>query len=104
MARSGKYYVGTIAALPVSYMVAKTRTTTQILLPVGMLAGIVLALLTLYLARLQMAMPAVIRITIGTASAPLVSVKLPATPMAGYSRPSIAPSSIGRIEPSTHPE
>lgn len=61
VARSGKYYLGTIAALPVSYMVAKTRTTTQILLPVGMLAGIVLALVTLYLARIQMAMPAVIR-------------------------------------------
>ena len=61
VARSDRYYVGTIAALPVSYMLAKTRTTTQILLPVGMLAGIVLALLTLYLARIQMAMPAVIR-------------------------------------------
>jgi sensor c-di-GMP phosphodiesterase-like protein len=61
VARSDRYYVGTIAALPVSYMLAKTRSTTQILLPVGMLAGIVLALLTLYLARIQMAMPAVIR-------------------------------------------
>jgi sensor c-di-GMP phosphodiesterase-like protein len=61
VARSNKYFLGTIAALPVSYMLAKTRTTTQILLPVGMLAGIVLALLTLYLARIQMAMPAVIK-------------------------------------------
>ena len=61
VARSSKYYLGAIAALPVSYMLAKTRTTTQILLPVGMVAGIVLALVTLYLARLQMAMPAVIK-------------------------------------------
>jgi sensor c-di-GMP phosphodiesterase-like protein len=61
VARSNRYYIAAVAALPVSYMLAKTRTTTQILLPVGMLAGIVLALVTLYLARLQMAMPAVIR-------------------------------------------
>ncbi len=61
VARSSKYYIGTVAALPVSYMLAKTRTTTQILLPVGMVAGIVLALVTLYLARIQLAMPAVIR-------------------------------------------
>ena len=61
VARSSKYYIGAIAALPVSYMLAKTRTTTQILLPVGMVAGIVLALVTLYLARIQMAMPAVIK-------------------------------------------
>jgi sensor c-di-GMP phosphodiesterase-like protein len=61
VARSNKYFIGTVAALPVSYMFAKTRTTTQILLPVGMLAGIVLALVTLYLARIQLAMPAVIR-------------------------------------------
>ncbi len=61
VSRSNKYFIGTIAALPVSYMLAKTRTTTHILLPVGMLAGIVLALVTLYLARIQMAMPAVIK-------------------------------------------
>jgi sensor c-di-GMP phosphodiesterase-like protein len=61
VARSDRYYVGAVAALPVSYMLAKTRTTTQTMLPVGMLAGIVLALVILYLARIQMAMPAVIR-------------------------------------------
>jgi sensor c-di-GMP phosphodiesterase-like protein len=59
--RSSRYYIAAIAALPVSYMLAQTRTTTQILLAAGLLAGIVLALITLYLARLQMAMPAVIR-------------------------------------------
>jgi sensor c-di-GMP phosphodiesterase-like protein len=59
--RSNRYFVGTIAALPVSYMVAQTRTTTQVLLPVGLIAGIVLAVAAVYLGRLQMAMPAVIR-------------------------------------------
>ncbi len=61
VARSPRYYYAAVAALPLSYMLAKTRTTTQILLPVGMLAGIVLALVTLYLARIQLAMPAVIK-------------------------------------------
>jgi sensor c-di-GMP phosphodiesterase-like protein len=59
--RSNRYYVGTIAALPVSYMLAQTRATTRIMLPVGVLAGIVLAFATLYLGRLQLAMPTVIR-------------------------------------------
>jgi len=59
--RSNRYYVGTIAALPVSYMVAQTQATTQVLLPVGVVAGIVLAIAAVYLGRLQLAMPAVIR-------------------------------------------
>jgi len=59
--RSDRYYIATIAALPVSYMLAQTRATTKILLAAGLLAGIALALITLYLARMQMAMPAVIR-------------------------------------------
>lgn len=59
--RSNRFYVGAIAALPVSYMQAQTRTTTEILLPVGLIAGIVLALATLYLGRLQLAMPTMIR-------------------------------------------
>jgi sensor c-di-GMP phosphodiesterase-like protein len=59
--RSNRYFVGTIAALPVSYMQAQTRATTEIMLPVGLVAGIVLALATLYLGRLQLAMPTVIR-------------------------------------------
>jgi sensor c-di-GMP phosphodiesterase-like protein len=43
--RSNRYYVGTIAALPVSYMVAQSQATTHVLLPVGLIAGIVLAVL-----------------------------------------------------------
>jgi sensor c-di-GMP phosphodiesterase-like protein len=59
--RSNRYYLGAIAALPVSYMRAQTRATSMILLPVGVVAGLVLAIATLYLGRLQLAMPAVIR-------------------------------------------
>jgi sensor c-di-GMP phosphodiesterase-like protein len=59
--RSSRYYVGTIAALPVSYMLAQTQATTHVLLPVAVIAGIVLAIAAVYLGRLQMAMPAVIR-------------------------------------------
>jgi sensor c-di-GMP phosphodiesterase-like protein len=59
--RSNRYYVGTIAALPVSYMAAQTLATTRVLLPVGVIAGIVLAIAAVYLGRLQTAMPAVLR-------------------------------------------
>jgi sensor c-di-GMP phosphodiesterase-like protein len=58
---SNRYYVGGIAALPLAYVQAQTRAVAVILLPVGMLAGIVLAMVALYLGRMQLAMPAVIK-------------------------------------------
>jgi sensor c-di-GMP phosphodiesterase-like protein len=58
---SNRYYVGAIAALPLTYVQAQTRAVAVILLPVGMLAGIVLAMVALYLGRMQLAMPAVIK-------------------------------------------
>jgi sensor c-di-GMP phosphodiesterase-like protein len=58
---SNRYYVGAIAALPVSYVRAQTRATAAVLLPVGVIAGIVLAITTLHLGRLQLAMPAVLK-------------------------------------------
>jgi len=58
---SNRYYVGAIAALPLAYVQAQTRAVAVILLPVGMLAGIVLAMVALYLGRMQLAMPAVIK-------------------------------------------
>lgn len=59
--RSAKYNTGGIAALPIRYLDRKTREIAAVLVPVGLLGGIVLALAVLYLARLQLAMPAVIR-------------------------------------------
>jgi sensor c-di-GMP phosphodiesterase-like protein len=58
---SNRYYVGAIAALPISYVRAQTHATAAVLLPVGVIAGIVLAIATLYLGRLQLAMPAVLK-------------------------------------------
>jgi sensor c-di-GMP phosphodiesterase-like protein len=59
--RSNRYFIGAIAALPVAYMSAQTRATSLILLPVGVIAGLVLAFAALYLGRLQLEMPAVIK-------------------------------------------
>jgi sensor c-di-GMP phosphodiesterase-like protein len=59
--RSAKYNTGGIAALPIRYVDRRARELAAILVPVGLLGGIVLALAVLYLARLQLAMPAVIR-------------------------------------------
>lgn len=59
--RSQRYNTGAIAALPVKYLNNQIRDLTMLLVPMGLIAGIVLALAALYLARLQLAMPAVIR-------------------------------------------
>jgi sensor c-di-GMP phosphodiesterase-like protein len=59
--RSERYNTGAIAALPVTYLDKRTHDLALWLVPTGLIAGIVLALAALYLARLQMGMPAVIR-------------------------------------------
>lgn len=58
---SNRYYVGAIAALPLAYVQAQTRAVAMIGVPVGLLAGIALAIVAVYLGRLQLAMPAVIK-------------------------------------------
>jgi len=61
IARSNKYRIGTIVALPITHVTEKTKTRVMILVPVGTVAGLVLALAILHLGRIQLALPAVIR-------------------------------------------
>jgi sensor c-di-GMP phosphodiesterase-like protein len=61
VAVSDRYDLAAIAALPVTHLYNRTREAAATLVPVGIFAGIALALAVLYLARLQLAMPAVIR-------------------------------------------
>ncbi len=61
VARSNRYLLGAVAALPVTYMHAQERSTAMVLVPVGLVAGIALALAALYLVRRQVALPAMIR-------------------------------------------
>jgi sensor c-di-GMP phosphodiesterase-like protein len=58
---STRHFIGGVAALPMSRVGAGTRSAAVILLPAGIGAGIVLALAVLYLAKQQLAMPAVIK-------------------------------------------
>lgn len=59
--KSRRFFVGTVVALPVSYVVRQTRRTAEVLLPAGIFAGIILALAVVYLGRQQMSMPAALR-------------------------------------------
>ena len=61
VARSDRLRLAALAALPVTYLNAQVRSTAMILVPVGLIAGIALALVALYLVRRQMALPAMIR-------------------------------------------
>jgi sensor c-di-GMP phosphodiesterase-like protein len=58
---SKRHSIGGIAALPIARVSAGMRSAALVLLPVGIGAGIVLAWAVLYLAKLQFAMPTVIK-------------------------------------------
>jgi len=58
---SKKYFIGAVAAVPRAYVAQNTRALAMWLVPIGIAAGIGLALAVLYLARSQLAMPTVIR-------------------------------------------
>lgn len=50
-----------IAAVPVLYLDRKISSLTILLVPIGLISGIILSLAVLYLAKLQLAMPAVLK-------------------------------------------
>jgi sensor c-di-GMP phosphodiesterase-like protein len=59
--RSARYATGAIAALPVRYLDQRVHAFTLMLVPLGILAGIVLSLAVFYLARLQMSFPVMLK-------------------------------------------
>lgn len=58
---SKTHFIDGIAALPISRISAGTRSAALLLVPAGIVAGILLALAVLYLGKLQLGMPALIR-------------------------------------------
>ena len=58
---SKRYREGAVAALPESLVDAQARRLARFLLPLGALAGLLLAMLIAYVARVQQAMPSLIR-------------------------------------------
>jgi sensor c-di-GMP phosphodiesterase-like protein len=61
IARSSGYDVGTIAILPAGYVADYAGETAKVLLPLGVLAGLALSALLIYVVRTRSSMPAMIR-------------------------------------------
>lgn len=59
--RSKRYLTGAVAAVPLINLDQQTRATATLLVPIGVVAGIVLAFAILSLARQQLAMPAILK-------------------------------------------
>jgi sensor c-di-GMP phosphodiesterase-like protein len=59
--KSTRYLTVAVAAMPISYLKARTNEVAKRLVPVGVIAGILLSLAIFQLARIQMALPAAIR-------------------------------------------
>lgn len=59
--KSASYRTGALAALPTSYIDKQTREMALLLVPIGLIAGLIFAFTTLYMARIQMSMPALLK-------------------------------------------
>lgn len=59
--RSDRYATIVVAALPIRHVGARTRATALVLVPTGLVASAVLIWAILYVVRLQLAMPAVLK-------------------------------------------
>jgi sensor c-di-GMP phosphodiesterase-like protein len=60
-AASRRYYIAAVAALPIALLEQRVHAVAMTLLPVAFVAGLLLALVIFYIARLQTALPAMIR-------------------------------------------
>jgi sensor c-di-GMP phosphodiesterase-like protein len=58
---SASYRTGSLAALPASYIDRQTREMALVLVPIGLIAGLMFAFATFYLARIQVSMPALLK-------------------------------------------
>ncbi len=61
IARSKKYHIGTIVALPIAHVVERTKSFAMVLAPVGAAMGVVLAFAIVHLGRIQLGLPAMMR-------------------------------------------